>query len=74
MDRSLEHYIELKNKCIPFKEQTLDAKDANECLYYTILELKRYKDMVQDVFNYIEKHLDSYEANEIYDIIRQWIC
>ena len=74
MDKSLEHYIELKNKCITFKEQTLNAKDANEYLYYTILELNRYKDMVQDVFNYTEKHLNSHEANEIEDIIRQWIC
>lgn len=74
MDRSLEHYMELKDKDIIFKGETLEEKDANLWLYHTTLELNRYQDMTKEVLEYIEKHLDSHEVNEIYDIIRQWVC
>ena len=51
-----------------------NVKGSNALLYHTALELDRYQDMTQEVLNYIEKHKDIEEVNEIYDIIKKWAC
>lgn len=51
-----------------------DLKETNTLLYHTALELDRYQDMTQEVLNYIEKHKDIEEVNDIYDIIKKWAC
>ena len=48
-----------------------DLKETNTLLYHTALELDRYQ---QEVLNYIEKHKDIKEVNDIYDIIKKWAC
>lgn len=47
-----------------------DLKETNTLLYHTALELDRYQDMTQEVLDYIEKHKDIKEVNDIYDIIK----
>lgn len=51
-----------------------DLKGSNYLLYHTALELDRYQDMTQEVLDYIEKHKDIEEVNEIYNIIKKWAC
>ena len=51
-----------------------NIKGSNALLYHTALELDRYQDMTQEVLDYIEKHKDIKEVNEIYDIIKKWAC
>ena len=51
-----------------------NIKGSNALLYHTALELDRYQDMTQEVLNYIEKHKDIEEVNEIYNIIKKWAC
>lgn len=51
-----------------------NVKGSNALLYHTTLELNRYQDMTQEVLDYIEKHKDIKEINEIYDIIKKWAC
>ena len=51
-----------------------DVKETNCLLYHTALEAERYQDMTQEVLEYIEKHKDIEEVNEIYNIIKKWAC
>lgn len=53
----------------------LENEAANDHLLRCIsAELDRYQDMTLEVLNYILKHLDSKEVNEIYNIIKRWAC
>lgn len=47
---------------------------ANYLLQHTAAELARYQDMTQEVLDYIVKHTDIQEVNEIYNIIKKWAC
>ena len=39
-----------------------------------LVELNRYQDMVQEVLDYIEKHQEIKEVQEIYEIVKDWCC
>ena len=39
-----------------------------------LVELNRYQDMVQKVLDYIEKHQEVKEVQEIYEIVKDWCC
>ena len=51
-----------------------DIKETNYLLYHTALEAERYKDMTQEILDYILQHQEVKEVNKIYDIIKKWAC
>lgn len=37
-------------------------------------ELERYQDMTGEVLDYIIKHIEVKEVDDIYNIIKKWAC
>ena len=48
--------------------------ESNDMISYVAEELERYQDMTQEVLNYVIKHTDVKEVDEIYNIIKKWAC
>lgn len=46
----------------------------NNMINYIAEELERYQGMTQEILNYIVKHTDVEQINEVYNIIKKWAC
>lgn len=52
----------------------MENKDIFEELQCIKTELHRYQYMTQEVLDYILKNEDNQELQEVYNIIKKWVC